>query len=75
MSNAAPKSDAWVITLQTEGPGPPVEIRVRRFLKSALRCYGLRCVRVSENKTEEAGADGLAEMKTAEATRPGHVNR
>ncbi len=58
MSRVTVKSDAWVITLQAEGPGPHTEIRVRRFLKSALRAYGLRCVRVSENgPTTAQGAE------------------
>jgi hypothetical protein len=34
----------WTLSFRAEGPGPPVEIRVRRLLKAALRRYGLRCV-------------------------------
>lgn len=34
----------WTLTFRAEGDGPPVEIRVRRLLKAALRTYGLRCV-------------------------------
>ena len=34
----------WQITFRAEGDGPPVECRIRRLLKAALRAYGLRCV-------------------------------
>jgi hypothetical protein len=39
--------DLWVIHLRPEGDGPPMGVRMRRFLKRALRAYGLRCERVS----------------------------
>jgi hypothetical protein len=31
-------------TIAAVGAGPPFSVRVRRFLKSALRAYGLRTV-------------------------------
>lgn len=31
------------VSLKAEGQGPPVAIRLRRWLKAALRGYGLRC--------------------------------
>jgi len=34
------------VSLKAEGPGPPVAIRLRRWLKAALRGYGLRCTAV-----------------------------
>jgi hypothetical protein len=34
------------VTLRAEGPGPPVPLRWRRFLKSCLRGYGLRCTKL-----------------------------
>ena len=36
--------DDWTLTFRATGQGPPVEIRVRRLLKAALRAYGLRCI-------------------------------
>lgn len=35
--------DIWHLCLRAEGPGPTTEQRLRRFLKAALRGYGLRC--------------------------------
>ncbi len=46
--------EVWTLTLRAEGDGPPVEIRVRRVLKWLLRSFGLRCVRVSEERQPEA---------------------
>jgi hypothetical protein len=34
----------WTLTFRAEGDGPPVEIRIRRLLKAALRVYRLRCI-------------------------------
>ena len=36
-----------LIELHPDGHGPPADVRVRRFLKEALRGYGLRCTGVS----------------------------
>jgi hypothetical protein len=33
----------FVLVLTPTGPGPPGYVRLRRFLKSALRAHGLRC--------------------------------
>lgn len=43
--NPAPaiSPDVWTISLRSEGDGPSTEQRLRRFLKSALRAFGLRC--------------------------------
>ena len=38
------KPATWFLAFRAEGDGPPVEIRVRRLLKRALRGFGLRCV-------------------------------
>ena len=35
--------ETWTLSFRAEGAGPPVECRVRRLLKVALRAYGLRC--------------------------------
>jgi len=42
--DAPPGKVRWVLTFKAEGDGPPVECRVRRLLKAALRAYGLRCL-------------------------------
>ena len=39
-------TDRFEIVLKAEGQGPPVEVRLRRWLKASLRGYGLRCVTV-----------------------------
>lgn len=51
--NHKPESDpeVWVIHVRATGDGPPVHIRVRKFLKCALRAYGLRCTRVTGENT------------------------
>lgn len=33
--------------------GPEVRIRVRRFLKNALRSYGLKCVKIEVDEAKE----------------------
>jgi hypothetical protein len=51
------------VTLKAEGEGPPVALRWRRFLKAALRSYGLRCTRLEflDLPTErQPAADALA---------------
>ena len=49
---------AWVLSFRAEGGGPPVEVRVRRLLKAALRHYRLRCI--------DARMDGDARQSNAE---------
>lgn len=44
-------STHWTLTVKAEGDGPPVECRVRRLLKAALRAYGLRCTAVDATTT------------------------
>lgn len=43
-----PPKEQWILTFELAGhssqPGPPIYLRVRKLLKSALRAYGLRCV-------------------------------
>jgi hypothetical protein len=38
------EAEVWSLNFRAEGDGPPLAIRIRRLLKSALRAYGLRCV-------------------------------
>ncbi|MCL2641823.1 MAG: hypothetical protein FWD53_13315 [Phycisphaerales bacterium] len=35
--------ERWTLTVEAAGVGPPLVVRVRRLLKAAGRCYGLRC--------------------------------
>jgi hypothetical protein len=48
--------EQFAVTLQAlPAPGgPPAIIRLRRFLKAALRSYGLRCVECREHAPPEA---------------------
>ena len=39
--------EIFSVNLAAEGDGPPTAVRVRRFLKRALRYYGLRAVQSS----------------------------
>lgn len=45
--------DVWRITLVPTGDGPPMPIRMRRFLKAALRAYGLRCAAMDGGDGQE----------------------
>lgn len=40
-------AEQWTITVRAEGDGPPLPVRVRKFLKLALRTFRLRCVSVA----------------------------
>jgi len=42
--------ERWTLTVEAVGIGPPMVVRVRRLLKAAGRCYGLRCVVAKENE-------------------------
>ena len=57
-------TDQFEIILKAEGAGPPVAIRLRRFLKGALRNYGLRCVQIGEvqDPTMPVAARGMANL-------------
>jgi hypothetical protein len=44
--------ESYRVTLHAEGQGPATPIRLRRFLKSALRAFGLRCTAVEAVKPE-----------------------
>ncbi len=40
-------AERWTLTFVPHGDGPPVDVRVARLLKLALRAHHLRCVSVS----------------------------
>ena len=57
-------TDSIEIVLKSEGPGAPVAIRLRSFLKNALRQYGLRCINIVEvpslsNTGRQAAQDAI----------------
>lgn len=64
----------WTLTFRAEGDGPPVECRVRRLLKAALRCYGLRCVGYGDGETprhaaQDARSEGRMTRKPSEVSK------
>ena len=46
----------YQITLEATNTGTDPIVRLRKFLKQAIRQYGLRCVRCREEKPQEAQA-------------------
>ena len=44
--------DFWRITLIPNGQGPPMSVRMKRFLKYALRSFGLRCIDMDGGRPE-----------------------
>jgi hypothetical protein len=44
----------YLVSLRAEGAGPPAHVRLKRWLKACLRCYGLRCTDV-----ESLGGPGV----------------
>jgi hypothetical protein len=55
----------FLVELRAEGPGPPAIIRLRAWLKTALRCHGLRAMSV-----QEVPADPLLAEVQAPAPKP-----
>jgi hypothetical protein len=51
----AAESTPFIVVLRAEGAGPPVAIRLRRWLKTALRSHGLRAISVREATTAAQG--------------------
>lgn len=57
-----PPRESFKIVVHAEGDGPPVSVRLKRFLKSALRGWGLRCSSIEAVQTPEpAEADPAPE--------------
>ncbi len=53
----------WTLTFRSEGDGPPIEIRVRRLLKMALRTCRLRCIDVKTAGPHETNGDEQTTQK------------
>lgn len=61
------------VTLQATGSDVPAVVRLRRFLKMALRGYGLRCLDVEEvNPPPRPAAPSHAHNLTLPAAAPYH---
>jgi len=56
--------DRFVLVVEAEGrDGPPVIIRLRKFLKCALRSFGIRCVSIRpETPPDPPGSKGSTEV-------------
>lgn len=53
----------WYITLRPLPANVPAAVRVRRFLKAALRAYGLRCEGVQAvPPTDRPAAESVAKL-------------
>jgi hypothetical protein len=47
-------AERYRITVRAEGPGPPVEIRIRNFLRGLLRRARLRCTAIEAMDVSDA---------------------
>jgi hypothetical protein len=63
------QSTDYRVTLRPLPNGPPPPIRLWRFLKAALRGYGLRCVSVEEVPSTHGKAPARAQGE-GEPARP-----
>ena len=59
-----PEPEKFVITVRCEGPGPPVPIRLRRLLKTMLRSYGVRCIRIAPERPPDPPELAIAPTDT-----------
>jgi len=60
----------WTLTLHAEPDPVPGYCRLRRFLKNALRAYGLRCTRVIEE--QPAGKTGRPDFTRPQGQKDQH---
>lgn len=61
----------FILTVRSEGRhSTPVEVRLRSFLKHALRCFGLRVVSIERGSTPPAHTPH-AQAREATATKSG----
>jgi hypothetical protein len=60
-TNHQPEARPFVVVLRAEGAGPPAVVRLRRWLKAALRQHGLRCVSVAEGPAAGQGPTEASE--------------
>ena len=66
MAGDARKPPEVDVTFRAEGPGPSLAIRVRQFLKVALRRFGLRAVSINRLEAYEETAEPLPPDATPE---------
>ncbi len=57
-----PKPPQYRVTLTFRADGTPAIVRLRRFLKMALRAYGLRAVKVEELPGGDFRKDTFSEV-------------
>ncbi len=67
----------FLLTIEATDSEIPVPVRLRRFLKSALRSYGLRCTRAVEDCPDQAEqlAQAREEIRRLQAMIEGMVER
>jgi hypothetical protein len=64
-----PRFEITLEALPTDDGAPPV-VRLRRFLKAALRSFGLRCVECRQVDAAEDAASGPPVGRRERAVRP-----
>lgn len=61
-------TDRIDVSLRAEGPGPDIAIRLRRFLKGALRGYGLRCTAIAAVEAQDVTPGHGMDIEAADGT-------
>lgn len=51
--DSRPLPETFTVTLEVKPADVPAEVRIRQFLKAALRQYGFRCLSVQSESGEE----------------------
>ena len=73
----AAERERVAVILEAEGIGPPLPVRLKRFLKRALRSFGLRCKWIQSAEGWRFGAElhqaegpGVAELAEGQTLGP-----
>jgi hypothetical protein len=70
------KQAEYRIDVRADGAGPPTGVRVRRWLKTGLRCYGFRCTAFAlpdgpaVTEAGEVAADGVLDAGASDECLP-----